>query len=287
MIKFITTFAKTGYDVYGKYWIDSFITNTSSPDITAEIYVDFPLESPDARIKIVDYNSAIPEHAVWAKEFDAKSKHHHYGKLATLKFSYKSFVMAHVLTNTTAGYVIWLDGDAEIIADDFVNFPQMLLDSKFIAVQKEADGDTFHCESGVVIFDATHPAKDAFAAELLNQYLSIDNLDSMARAFDGFIIWRSILANNIDCVDLNLGYGNPGIQSDPNCTFLNPELKKRFVHNIGPTGKRGYDNWDQYKDVDPFFNLVENFWRFIKPRTQDEIARVADKKSKLLNKKYS
>ena len=40
-IKFVTTFSASGYEVYGKTWIQSFLDKTKDyPNITAKIYVN-------------------------------------------------------------------------------------------------------------------------------------------------------------------------------------------------------------------------------------------------------
>ena len=57
---------------------------------------------------------------------------------------------------------------------------------------------------------------------------------------------------------MNAYTGNRGIQSDPNKTFQHPEIEKRFVHNIGITGKRNYSSWDKVKVKDRIFSILEN-----------------------------
>ena len=55
-IKFITTFSKIGYEVYGKTWIETFSKNVLDPNITADIYVDFPIPETD-RITLIDFDN--------------------------------------------------------------------------------------------------------------------------------------------------------------------------------------------------------------------------------------
>lgn len=284
MIKFITTFSENGYNVYGKNWIQKFTENTNSPDITADIYVDFPLEVDNDRINILDFNKEIPEWKTWSLKFNLRTSHRGYQKDSCVRFSFKSFVMAKALKKATKGYVIWLDGDAMITNNDFDGFPQNIMNDNFVAVQKEYTGSTVHCESGVVIFDASHKDKDVFANNLMEQYTDIFNLNTLSEPYDGFIIWRAIQKSNLSNVDLNEGYGRGGIQSDPNHTFLNPEINKRFKHNIGITGKQQFSAWEETWRKDPFFKLVVQGMSFVKERTPEEIQRVVDKRNKFLNR---
>jgi len=254
-IKFITTFSKTGYEVYGRTWIESFSKNVKDQNISADIYVDFPLSITDSRINLIDYNSVIPQHKSWIKEFESNYTGIMYNKKMGVRFSYKSFVMQHALDNNSGCYLIWLDGDCIFKPDQsFSNFEELLLNNKFIAVQREHVGGDDHCESGFVLFDTDHQDKQKFNTQFKNNY-KIDNIIKMGSPYDGFIIYRSL--NGIDYIDLNLGYGKGGIQSDPNETFLHPELNKRFLHNIGPGGKSKYDAWNTYSKTDEYFKLIQ------------------------------
>lgn len=285
MIKFITTFSQNGYNLYGKNWIEKFIENTNSPDITADIYVDFPITTNCDRINILDFDTEVPEWKIWSSKFKLRSRHQDYAKTGCLKFSFKAFVMAKALKKATKGYVIWLDGDAMITNNDFDGFPQNIMNGNFAAVQREYTGSTVHCESGIVVFDAENKEKELFADNLLNEYLDFMNLMSVAEPFDGYMIWRALIKSNISNTDLNDGFGRGGIQSDPNHTFLNPEINKRFKHNIGVTGKQQYANWESIWRTDDFFKLAVEVVRSIRPRTQQEIKRVEDKKSKFLSRR--
>lgn len=270
-IKFITTFSKNGYEVYGKTWIESFsMFVKDNTDITADIYVDFTLEVKDDRINLIDYNQAIQHHKSWLTEFDTKYKQSRYNKKMAMRFSYKSFVMQHAL-NTTGCYLIWLDGDCVFKPEqDYSKFAEELLNGKFIAVQREINNGDDHCESGIVIFDTDHSDKHKFLNQFVNNY-KIENIIGMTSPYDGFIIYKSL--SGIDYVDLNDGYGRGGIQSDPNETFLHPEINKRFLHNIGITGKSQYEAWKIYSDSDEYFKLIKN--RNVK--TPDEIKSIRQK----------
>lgn len=280
-IKFVTTFSKTGYKVYGKNWIEKFIKNTST-EVIADIYVDFDLNVEHERINIINFNENLPQHKNWKNDYELKSNKHGYIKLSTIKFSHKAFVISHCLLNSDEDFVIWLDGDASVILDEFIEFPKNILSNEFVAVQREYAGYTFHCESGILVFNNKHQEKQLFAKKLLDNYLNIETLNSMPEPYDGFVIWKTINDNSISYIDLNAQYGRGGIQSDPNETFLHPEIKKRFIHNIGFTGKTKFENFEKYRYQDEMFLNVgpEAFYTEL----SSEIRSV---RSKILSKKIT
>lgn len=252
-IKFITTFSKNGYEVYGKSWLESFKDNVHDKNITVDLYIDFDIPAQD-RVNIINYDVAIPHHKYWLQQFESRYTGAMYNKKMGMRFSYKSFVMQHALDTNTGCYLIWLDGDCIFKENqNFSDFQEKILNNKFIAVQREHVGGDDHCESGFVLFDTDHPDKDKFNSQFKSNY-EIDNIIQMGSPYDGFVIYRSL--NGIDYADLNDGYGRGGIQSDPNETFLHPELNKRFLHNIGITGKSQYENWETYSKSDPYFKLI-------------------------------
>lgn len=254
-IKFITTFSKTGYEVYGKTWIESFTKNVKDANIFVDIYVDFPISIFDNRINLIDYELAIPTHKNWMKQFELAYTGAMFNKKMGMRFSYKSFVMQHALDNNSRSYLIWLDGDCIFKENQsFNNFQESLLNGKFIAVQREQVGGDDHCESGFVLFDTDHIDKQKFNSQFKTNY-EISNITQMGSPYDGFVIYKSL--NGIDYVDLNDGYGKGGIQSDANETFLHPELKKRFLHNIGPSGKEQYEGFKRYSSTDEYFKLIK------------------------------
>jgi len=255
-IKFITTFSDSGYHVYGKSWIESFLEKTKNyPNITAKIYVngmDLSKFNYD-KIEVVDFDVEIPEQQTWVDLFRKYSIHDQWNQDLGIKFSYKSFVMLKALKTLHDGYVIWLDADCVFINDEFDHWPEQLLNNTFVACQRE-DGSE-HIESGIVIFDSEHTDKQKYIDKFESLYLTPSEFNNFGQFFDGFAIGRTINSINIPYVNLNEGYGIGGIQSDPNCTFLNPKIGERFIHNIGISGKKQYIEWDNYKH-DKFFKLI-------------------------------
>lgn len=258
-IKFITTFSKSGYYVYGQSWIESFLEFTkNNSNITAKIYIDGDMNltklNYGEKVEIVDFHEKIPTHQTWTSLFRKHSNHFEYQKELAVKFSFKAFVILNELKITDDEYVVWLDADSIFRSYDFDTFIEETINDKFMACQKEKSSE--HIESGIVIFNSAHPDKEKFLNFFESQYMKIENFNSYGHLYDGYVIYRSLIKTEISYVDLNLNYGIEGIQSDPNFTFLNPVIRKRFYHNIGITGKKNYENWKKYINKDKFFKLL-------------------------------
>lgn len=285
-VKFFTTFSDNGYNVYGKAWIESFLARTAKYDnITAVVYVNnmdmSMLESTD-KIKFVDFDQAIPHHSTWKKFYLENSTQDEWNKRLALKFSFKSFVMMDVLKHTDTGYAIWLDADCIFTSTKFKDFPKDVLEGKFIACQREAGSE--HVESGALIFDTAHTDKDIFVNKFEEFYNTPEKFNDFSQFFDGFIIGRTLNHTGIEYLDLNEGYGLGGIQSDPNCTFLNPVLRTRFFHNIGITGKRTYENWEDYR-LESEFQVIHGVNDPIPPTLEERLADVNANIMKMLQRR--
>jgi hypothetical protein len=259
-ILFFTTFNDNGYDLYGKTWIETFVKIANYyPSIKAKIYYEGrqpPIVHPN--ITYVSFTKEIPYHKVWKDQLHKRSNHDEYVKTMIERFSYKSFVIQDVLNKHTDDYLIWLDGDCVFKAADYSNFPKNLLGDKFLACQVEENHDLNHVESGILIFNGKHPDTQRFNERFIKNY-TFEELLPMGQPYDGFVVFRSLLMSGLEYVNLNDGYGRGGIQSDPNCTFQHPDIKIKFIHNIGWTGKHQYENWEKVFDSDDIFKKVKGF----------------------------
>jgi hypothetical protein len=259
-ITFITTFHKNGYELYGKLWIESFIKNVASKrnNVTAIIYShNIPnLKIDHPQIKVVDFDKEIPNHEKWKTEYLNNTKHQRYIREMTVRFSHKGFVIQNALNNVKKGYLVWLDGDVVFNNENYDNFPDMFFNNEeVIACQIE---DSNHIESGILLFDMENKKTNDFAKQYENNYKLEEILNNYHEPYDGHVTRRSLSKSLVKFYDLNKDYGKGGIQSDPNETFLHPEIKKRFTHNIGITGKKKYVNWEDVKHEDKIFRIISN-----------------------------
>lgn len=258
-ILFFTTFNKNGYDLYGKEWVISFITIANYYNkVRAKIYYEGFIPNLDhPSITWIKYEDAIPFHADWKKKFLSKSSHTNYVKTMTVRFSHKAFVIQHVLDNNLDDYIIWIDGDCVFKNSDYSNFPSKLLENKFLACQVEHNHDLNHVESGILIFSGKHIDTQKFNIEFKKHY-SVENILPMSQPYDGFLVFKSLLTSGLNYVNLNENYGKGGIQSDPNMTFCHPEIKSKFIHNIGWTGKNQYAAWNNILSRDDVYQKMKS-----------------------------
>jgi hypothetical protein len=259
-VTFFTTFNKSGYELYGKSWIDSFIQNVASTrnNIKAIVYAHgiSNLTSNHPQVEIVDYDTTFPEHKIWKEKFLNKSNHPSRVKDFTIRFSHKGFVIQHALSNLKKGYGIWADGDVVFKQEDYSSFPNSLFQNNEVLACQIEDGN--HVESGLIIFDLEHPDMPKFLKAYKHNYSLDEVLNNYGEPYDGFVARRALIHSEVEYIDLNKLTGNRGIQSDPNETFQHPEIKKRFIHNIGLTGKRSYSSWDVVKSKDKIFSILED-----------------------------
>lgn len=258
-ILFFTTFNKNGYDLYGKEWVRSFILVANYYNkFRAKIYYEgFEPLVDHPSIEWIKYEDAILNHPAWKKEYLARTNHSDYIKTMTVRFSHKAFVIQHALENNTNDYLIWLDGDCVFKNADYTQFPKNILNDKFLACQVEHNHDLNHVESGILIFNGNHSNKIIFNEEFKKWY-RVENILPMSQPYDGFLVFKTLLTTGLEFVDLNEGYGQGGIQSDPNMTFCHPEIKSKFIHNIGWTGKNQYDNWQQIYQRDDIYKKMQS-----------------------------
>ena len=258
-ITFFTTFHKNGYELYGKTWIKSFIKNvtTQRNNINAVIYADnIPdLKVDHPQIQILDFNVEIPEHKEWKRGYLQRSSHTQFVKDMTVRFSHKGFVIQHALSKIKEGYLVWLDGDGFFKDKNYKDFPSMFFQNDEVLACQVEDGN--HVESGILIFNTENQNLQKFTDSYKNNYKLEEVLHKYGEPYDGHVTRRSLDHSQVKYYDLNKNFGRGGIQSDPNETFLHPEIKNRFTHNIGITGKKSYDNWENVKEKDNIFSILE------------------------------
>lgn len=259
-VLFFTTFNESGYKLYGEKWISSFISTANYYNkFKAKVYhqgFDPVIRHPS--IEWVKYEDAIVEHERWKRNFSSISRHSDYVKTMTLRFSHKAFVIIDAIRNSENDYLIWLDGDCVFKNSDYTGFPGNLLNGKTMAFQVEENHDLNHVESGILIFKNKTPDLNTFV-DKFEEFYSLQHILEMGEPYDGFIIYKTLLNTGLDYLNLNDGHGAGGIQSDPQRTFLHPEIKNKFIHNIGWTGKAQYQDWQVIKERDDVYQKMEQF----------------------------
>jgi hypothetical protein len=261
-ITFFTTFNRDGLVLYGKHWMSTFLQNVTkhNPHISGRIYTE-NLEVPKTgnNIEFLDFDKSMPKHTVWKQEISVKQSINEHVKLETIRFSYKAFAIQHALRTIKTDYAIWLDGDCVFHNVDYNKFPQNLLDNKFLACQLEhnTNGGDNHVESGILIFDMNHRDTHNFLEAFTENY-KVENLAQMALPFDGYVINKTLCQTNLPYTDLNKQFGASTLtDASAEKTFLHPQVKNKFTHNIGAHGKATYKDWDKVKNNNEIFKNLD------------------------------
>lgn len=271
-ILFFTTFNKDGYKLYGRAWIKTFLkVAETNPKVRARIYCEgFEPEIQDPRIESVQFSQAIPNHRAWKIAYLKFNNHMKYTRDMTVRFSHKAFVIHHAVSNPSSRYTVWVDGDCVFKDADFSSFGFDLTQDKLLACQVErlTNSNVCHVESGVLVFDTTHPDRDRFIQTYIDCYdpktiikMPNDNWDTKAEGtwqeygpYDGFIFHKALSLTGVKFHNLNESL--PPIWSPagtPELTFAHPDLSSRFVHNIGHDGKNKYVEVNNELDIDSNF----------------------------------
>jgi hypothetical protein len=255
-ILFFTTFNRNGYELYGKDWIKSFssLANYYNKFHAKIFYEGFIPKETHPNITWVNYEDVITHHSEWKKDYLSKTQHSDYVRTMTVRFSHKAFVIQHILDTEFHDYLIWVDGDCIFKNTEYQDFPKSLLNGKFLACQVEHNQDLNHVESGLLIFKGGHINLEKFNKEFKNWY-QVNNILTIGQPYDGFLIFKSLLTSKASYVDLNKELGG-GIQSDPSMTFRHPDIKSKFIHNIGWTGKNQYANWQNILKRDEVYQKI-------------------------------
>lgn len=264
-ILFFTTMHKAGFELYGNDWLESITKNVLSKNknIKAVVYYEnfTPPKHTHKNIKWLDFNKHITEHSKWKAEFIKQSRHGDGEKKRAIGFAYKSFVIQYVLDTFKNDYLIWTDGDVIFKNDSYKNFPNFL-NSTAIACQVEenqskSNSGLNHIESGIVIFDNKHPDTKKFNSHFKLNY-SITNLNKLDFPYDGYLINQSIETSKIKFVNLNKDIPLARMVAKPDMTFMHPEIKRKFIHNIGWDGKIKYKSWLEAVDNDEVYRGIHD-----------------------------
>ncbi len=253
--KVITTFGKTGKDVYGDKFIKTFLKYWPKEINITIYYEDWTPNILDPRIEYLDIDQAIPEvnkfrdhcHLLLESlpsEEKTQKKINWFDK--AIRWSFKSFVMYKELEKKESQYVIWLDGDVSTLKSLDPMIAKKVLNGSSFASQLEYIKGHKHCESGFVAFDTSHPDCEKIVAHLKKGYNEYAVL-SLLKPWDGFWLAK-MLDQNISFYDMNkdkIGSGK---------TFTNRYIYGVLAHDVGKsklknnnlhktTGRKNNESW--------------------------------------------
>lgn len=232
-----TTFSQEGYIKYGKRWIES-VKNYWPSNTDVVLYVDFTIPNLPSNFTIQSFEKNFGtvqkkfKNRLDEKYKNTTEKNNVIGKKSFI-FSYKSFVILDQLCKDKEQIFVWLDGDVETTNYVYEKDLNSQLNNRFLACQTEKQNYKFpHIESGILIFDNKKQETNTFKTSFWNYYTT-DDIFKLKKPYDGYVIGRILVENNLNFTDFNKNILTTGKKSHKDETFLNPFLKNHFVHWIG------------------------------------------------------
>lgn len=293
----ITTFPPNRWTTYAKRMIESHIQNWPDdvklyvyyekhrPDLVHEkiVYVDLEKESP----QLTAFKNKHKDDPVANGETQeipggvrrlpgAGDKDKNKGSFLwdAVRFSHKTFAVAHSLENVDTDYVLWLDADTYTFRPITKEFVTGLLPKDKLVNYL---GRVTYPECGWVCYNRRHPKIQTFINAWTKLYTTGDIFKEV-EWHDSYLFWQTLkrVAPN-DGVDIGKGAGVEGLH-----VFINSVLGDYIDHMKGKRKikgkssrsdlriKRDQDYWKNVENYDPFGGV-----KFDPKQAQDIISKVA------------
>jgi hypothetical protein len=192
-----------------------------------------------------------------------------------VRFSHKTFAVAHAIKNIDTDYVLWLDADTYTFRPITKEFVIGLLPSDKL-VNYLGRGDKYP-ECGWVCYNRRHPAIEKFISEWTKLYTT-DAIFKELEWHDSYLFWQMLkrFAPN-DGVDIGKGAGAKGHH-----VFINSVLGDYIDHMKGKRKIKGKSSrsdlriqrkeeyWRNVENYDPFGGVT-----FDPKQAEDIVSKVA------------
>lgn len=219
----ITTMHRSGFDQYGKEFLEGFLR--AWPDDCKLVFYaeDFQVQESSSRIKVMDLHQQVPKLLAFKRKHNntpiarGMTKSGYDYRFDAVRFSNKAYVLGHAAAHCDTRYMVWLDADTSMFQRIPSNFIERVLDGGLFMAYLGRFGN--HSEAGFLPFDLTHAGSGEFFSTLNDIYES-DELFKVREWHDSHIIdcCRSILSARgvILARDLNVhGVAHPFVNSAP------------------------------------------------------------------------
>jgi hypothetical protein len=287
-IAVITTFPEKNYKVYGERMIDSFVFHWPK-DIP--LYVYYEGERPpkhNAQIKYVDLHDASPQLVAFKDKYKndpvangevneipggvrrlKNAGKNDKGKGSFLwdavRFSHKTFCVAHAIKTIDADMILWLDADTYTFANIPNEFVRSTLPEDKLTCYLGRGG--MYPECGWVGYNKKHPKIMDFIKAWTDLYTK-DTIFNEVEWHDSYLYWQILqrVAPN-DGHDIGVGSGHDGQH-----IFVNSDLGQYIDHM---KGKRKIQGSSAKSDLRK--QRTESYWQNIHKK---EFMQKLDEKTK-------
>lgn len=236
---FVTTFNKSGYDLYGKKMLESFLTywpkNQSIVVYTENTELDDNLKSnPRIIVKdlllvndLVAFKTRHKDNPL-ANGYKPEAPQNKNFQFDAVRFSHKVFAIYDCVLNNQGKSVIWLDADTithSVVPENFLasTFPPKHYGVAYLGRLKQ------YSECGWVVYHTNHPLMKDFWETFVNYYRN-DTIFGLEEWHDSFVfdvVRKEYEAKGMTNHNITIGFvaGHP---------FINCVLGEYMDHMKGP-----------------------------------------------------
>jgi hypothetical protein len=183
-IAIVTTFSDSGYENYGKLFLDSCVRYLN-PTVDVLVYKD-NVEIPyQKNFKIFNLEPSIPELTAFKQRNNYRNETDIKFQYQSIRFSHKVYAIYHAAMNSNARYLIWLDSDTELYDSVSPEYLRHFLPEGIFVGYLGRAGEAFS-ECGFMIYDLHHSC----AKEFFNRfkwYYDTDELYTLREWHDSYI----------------------------------------------------------------------------------------------------
>lgn len=260
---FVTTFNKSGYDLYGKKMLNAFLTywpkDQSIVVYTENVALDNNLKQ-DPRIVVKDL-LLVPGLLAFKERHKNNPQANGYVldnpssnnfQFDAVRFSHKVFAIYDCVTTHPDKSVIWLDADTithSLVPQDFLetNFPSKNYGVAYLGRTKQ------YSECGWVVYHMTNPIMKAFWETFINYYKN-DTIFKLSEWHDSFVF--DVVRKEYEekgMVNHNI---TPGfVAGHP---FINCVLGEYMDHMKGPRKSSGRSRKNE-RNINP--EKIIDYWK--------------------------
>jgi len=278
MITALTTFHKSGLDLYGQRFIDSFANNVDKK-IKLLVYAEncTPVNPDASQITIIDSKELEKLNQFksrWGNVPKANGKcpfpekrprdHHKEFKWDAVRFANKVYAVFDAVDRTDDTWTVWIDADTYVHSPiNYEQFTQLLPKDKWITFVGRGKGSQTWPECGFYGLNNKHDTCKKFLKEFERMYQEADNgIFKLDEWHDSYVFGK--ILNQLAPIDDNFHDYSKDIYNKTAKTgggghpLINSVLGNYFDHMKGDRKNKGKS---QKKDL--LANRTESYWNAI------------------------
>ena len=222
----ITSFHKEHWNMYANKFIQTWLKHWPTDSTLYSYHQELPIDSPriinvdlDAVSKFKEFKDSTE--AIINSLSNNKEKNRY---LKGLRWAHKVYAICDLLDQTEQP-IIWLDADTYSKKNIPLNYDQLLLEKKDLAVHVEMQNDMIHWETGLFVIGGSAADRITLKNNIMSLYDS-GNIWKQRKTWDGHM-WPEC------CNHMQLNDLNKDIRSTRKGYFGNKNVHPYMVHLAG------------------------------------------------------